>query len=179
MQVPARLNPVQEDFFTVADSIIGQQPSNLVAGIQRSRFRKLFEGGTPEPLQLLQKDDQSLRCCGFSRSKIRYVRFFAEAVVSGRPDFEELHRMEDENVVRLLTELPGVRLWTGQMYLIFALNRLDVLPLENAAAASAFGELYGLPSKGCKDQARKVAETWRPWRTVGCWYLWMHQGCKE
>ena len=67
--------------------------------------------------------------------------------MSGRLDFEELLRMEDETVVRLLTELPGVGLCTGQMCFIFALNLQPVLPLEDAAAGLAFRELYELPSK--------------------------------
>ena len=134
---PCGLSVQEGGFVTVVDSIIGQQLSNKVAKVLRARFRTLFADGVPEPQQLLTFADDALRGCGFSRAKTRYVRVLAEAVASGKLDFDALHRADDEAVVQTLTELPGIGRWTAEMYLIFALNRPDVLPLGDAAVVAA------------------------------------------
>ncbi|MEE2716556.1 MAG: DNA-3-methyladenine glycosylase 2 family protein [SAR324 cluster bacterium] len=168
------LSAQEGGFVTVADSIIGQQLSNKVARVLRARFRTLFSDGVPEAQQTLVLDDEALRRCGFSRAKMRYVRALAEAVVSGKLDFESVHQANDEAVVQTLTELPGIGRWTAEMYLIFALNRPDVLPLGDAAVVAALRSLYPLPEKQWEPQALEIAEPWRPWRSVASWYLWRH-----
>ena len=171
---PCGLSVQEGGFVTVVDSIIGQQLSNKVAKVLRARFRTLFADGIPEPQQLLTFADDALRGCGFSRAKTRYVRALAEAVASGKLDFDALHQADDETVVQTLTELPGIGRWTAEMYLIFALNRPDVLPLGDAAVVAALRTLYPLPEKQWESQALEIAEPWRPWRSVASWYLWRH-----
>ena len=171
---PCELSAQEGGFVTVADSIIGQQLSNKVAKVLRVRFRTLFADGVPEPQQLLTFADDALRGCGFSRAKTRYVRALAEAVASGKLDFDALHRADDEAVVQTLTELPGIGRWTAEMYLVFALNRPDVLPLGDAAVVAALRALYPLPEKRWEPEAQRIAEPWRPWRSVASWYLWRH-----
>ena len=171
---PCELSAQEGGFVTVADSIIGQQLSNKVAKVLRARFRTLFADGFPEPQQLLTFADDALRGCGFSRAKTRYVRALAEAVASGKLNFDALHQTDDETVVQTLTELPGIGRWTAEMYLIFALNRPDVLPLGDAAVVAALRTLYPLPEKQWESQALEIAEPWRPWRSVASWYLWRH-----
>ena len=171
---PCELSAQEGGFVTVADSIIGQQLSNKVVKVLRARFRTLFVDENPEPQQLLTFDDETLRGCGFSRAKTLYVRALAEAVASGKLDFDALHQTDDETVVQTLTELPGIGRWTAEMYLIFALNRPDVLPLGDAAVVAALRTLYPLPEKQWESQALEIAEPWRPWRSVASWYLWRH-----
>ncbi len=171
---PCTLTPGEGGFVTLADSIIGQQLSNRVAIVLRERFRGLFHGKMPTALKVLELSDESLFGAGFSRAKVRYVKALAESVASGELDFNRLQEQNDEDLIASLSKIPGIGRWTAEMYLIFALNRPDVLPLGDAAIASAFRKLYMLPESEWRQAAERIAGRWRPWRTVGCWYLWWY-----
>ena len=176
---PCTLEPGESGFATLADSIIGQQISNKVAKVLRTRFRSLFPNEFPTPEPLLALEDEVLRNVGLSRSKVRYLRALADAFSSGGLTTEALHRLSDEDLVTALTEVKGIGRWTAEMYLIFALNRPDVLPLGDAAIGAAFRRLYDFPETGWQSHARQQAAAWQPWRTVGCWYLWKEHSAPD
>ncbi len=173
---PCQLEPGVGGFATLADSIIGQQLSNKVAQVLRTRFRALFPQELPRPEWLLTLSDEALRGMGLSGAKTRYLRALADAFSSGVLRTEELHRLDDEALVTALTTIKGIGRWTAEMYLIFALNRPDVLPLGDAAIGAALRRLYGLPEQGWQEPAREIAEAWQPWRTIASWYLWKYHG---
>ncbi|MGA1599658.1 MAG: DNA-3-methyladenine glycosylase family protein [bacterium] len=173
---PCSLQPQEGGFVTLAESILGQQLSNQVAQVLRARFRQQFTDGLPTPEAVLEWEAPRFREIGFSRAKIGYVRALAEAFTSGGLSAEKLEALEDEALIHTLCCIKGIGRWTAEMYLIFALNRPDVLPLGDAAIKAALRSLYALPEEKWQDEASAKTEAWRPWRTVGCWYLWKLHG---
>ena len=169
---PCELMPNEDGFSSLSNSIIGQQLSNHVANIIRNRFRKLFENDKPVPELLLNLDDSVLRKVGLSFQKIKYLRGLAQCVKSGELDFSALLKMDDEIAIQQLVQVKGIGRWTAEMYLMFSLNRQDLLPLGDAALEAALKRLYELPEEGWEKPAISIAEKWRPWRTVACWYLY-------
>ena len=171
---PCELMPNEDGFSSLSNSIIGQQLSNHVANIIRNRFRKLFENDKPVPELLLDLDDSVLRKVGLSFQKIKYLRGLAQRVKSGELDFSALLKMDDEIAIQQLVQVKGIGRWTAEMYLMFSLNRQDLLPLGDAALEAALKRLYELPEEGWEKPAISIAEKWRPWRTVACWYLYRY-----
>lgn len=168
------LVPNEGGFSGLSSSIIGQQLSNHVANIIRERFRKLFENEKPVPDILLKLDDSVLRSAGMSFQKIKYLRGLANSIESGELNFSELREMENEDAIRKLTQVHGIGRWTAEMYLLFTLNRADLLPLGDAAIEAAMKKLYSLPEKQWKKPAIEISQKWRPWRSVACWYLYKY-----
>jgi DNA-3-methyladenine glycosylase II len=171
---PCELIPHEGGFAGLSSAIIGQQLSNQVANIIRTRFRKLFENELPDHVYLLKLEDSVLRKTGLSFQKIKYLRGLAQWVRSGDLDFYALEGMNDEIAILQLVQIKGIGRWTAEMYLMFSLNRPDVLPLGDAALGVAMKSLYGLPEKDWEKPAISIAEKWRPWRTVACWYLYRY-----
>jgi len=169
---PCELIPHEGGFAGLSNAIIGQQLSNQVARIIRERFRKLFENKIPDHGFLLKLEDSVLRNAGLSFKKIKYLRGLAEWINSGDLNFFKLAEMDDEIAIKQLVQVKGIGRWTAEMYLMFCLNRPDVLPLGDAAIEAAFKQLYGLPEKDWEKPATSIANKWRPWRTVACWYLY-------
>ena len=93
---------------------------------------------------------------------------------SGELDFSALLKMDDEIAIQQLVQVKGIGRWTAEMYLMFSLNRQDLLPLGDAALEAALKRLYELPEEGWEKPAISIAEKWRPWRTVACWYLYRY-----
>ena len=171
---PCELIPHEGGFAGLSSAIIGQQLSNQVANIIRTRFRNLFENELPDHVYLLKLEDSVLRKTGLSFQKIKYLRGLAQWVRSGDLDFFALEGMDDEIAILQLVQIKGIGRWTAEMYLMFSLNRPDVLSLGDAALEVAMKSLYGLPEKDWEKHAISIAEKWRPWRTVACWYLYRY-----
>lgn len=171
---PCELIPHEGGFTGLSSAIIGHQLSNQVANIIQTRFRKLFENELPDHGHFLKLEDSVLRKAGLSFQKIKYLRGLAHWMKSGDLDFVALEGMDDEIAIQQLVQVKGIGRWTAEMYLMFSLNRPDVLPLGDAALEVAMKSLYGLPEKDWEKPAISIAEKWRPWRTVACWYLYRY-----
>ena len=169
---PCDLIPHEGGFAGLSSAIIGQQLSNQVAKIIRTRFRKLFENELPDHGYLLKLDDPVLRKTGLSFQKIKYLRGLAQWVKSGDLDFLALEGMDDEIAIQQLVQVKGIGRWTAEMYLMFSLNRPDLLPLGDAALESVLKRLYGLKGIGWEDLAVSIAEKWRPYRSIASRYIW-------
>ena len=98
---------------------------------------------------------------------------------SGELDFSALLKMDDEIAIQQLVQVKGIGRWTAEMYLMFSLNRQDLLPLGDAALEAALKRLYELPEEGWEKHAISIAEKWRPWRTVACWDLYRYHKCSK
>lgn len=161
-------------FVDLLRSIIGQQLSVKAARTIYDRFLGLFEGESMDPGYLLSLSDTALREIGLSRQKIGYVRnvaaFFSETQ-SASPPWEQY---EDETIVQILTKIKGVGVWTVQMLLMFSLNRPDVFPAGDLGIQTAMCRLYGLESEGkvLHSEMIAISESWRPYRSYACFYLW-------
>jgi DNA-3-methyladenine glycosylase II len=124
------------------------------------------------PGELAAKTDDQLRQAGISPQKLRYVRDLTEKTLAGVVRFERHGRMHDDAVVAELVQVKGVGVWTAQMFLIFALGRLDVLPCADLGLRTAMQRLYGLAELPNARQCEKIAAPWRPYASVASWYCW-------
>ncbi len=126
----------------------------------------------PAPEQILAADPQRLRDAGLSWPKVSYVRDLAERVADGELDLEQIAQLSDDEVVERLTEVKGIGRWTAEMFLIFHLGRPDVLPVGDLGIRRAAQLTYGLDELPDPEQLERIAEPWRPHRTLACLYLW-------
>jgi DNA-3-methyladenine glycosylase II len=154
-------------------SITGQQLSVLAARAIYGRLTARFEGRPPTPQEILADDPEELRAAaGLSRAKVGYLRSLAEHVISGELELEQLDTLSDEDVITELVAVKGLGLWTAQMFLMFHLDRLDVLPVGDLGIRRAIERAYGLDGLPDAPTMERIAEPWRPQRTLACRYLW-------
>ncbi|MFC4030041.1 DNA-3-methyladenine glycosylase family protein [Streptomyces polygonati] len=149
---------------------------NISAGASRSMYEKLkgrFGGRMPTPREVLDDDaDELFRTTGLSRAKTASLRSLAEHVVTGKIDLERMHELADEDVVARLDTVKGIGTWTADMFLMFHLNRPDVLPVGDLGLRRAVERAYELPELPGPSELERIAEPWRPYRTLACVYLW-------
>ena len=151
-------------------SIINQQLSTASAAAVRERVFDLLGEVTPETV--LAADETALREAGLSASKVEYLRNAARAFQERDYSREGMADLTDEEVVDVLTEIRGVGEWTAHMYLLFVLERPDVLPLGDLAIRRGIEDLYADGSAMSRDEMREIAEAWRPYRSVATRYIW-------
>jgi DNA-3-methyladenine glycosylase II len=158
-------------FKALARAIVGQQLSAKAAATIFSRFEGLYEC-FPTPSQVLATPDERLRGVGLSTQKLGYLRDQCKRIEEGQLPLGALDRMDDEAVVAALTQVKGVGRWTADMFLIFRLQRPDVLPVGDLGIVNAVKRAYKLRKAPSPDRLRRIGEAWRPYRSVACWYLW-------
>jgi len=158
-------------FKALARAIVGQQLSAKAAATIFSRFEALYES-FPTPAQVLATPDDRLRGVGLSAQKLRYLKDLCKHLEEGQLPLDALHQMEDEAVIETLTRVKGVGRWTAEMFLIFRLQRPDVLPVGDLGIVNAVRRAYKLRKAPSPDRLRRIGEAWRPYRSVACWYLW-------
>ncbi len=165
------LVPMEDHFGTLVRSIISQQISTQAARTIGSRL-SLLTGEPYHPERILALEEEELRGVGLSRAKATYVRNLAEAVSCGLLDLKALAGQADADLITQLTAVKGIGRWTAEMFLIFALNRPDVLPVGDLgirAGIQGHFELKDIPDPA---KCQELTEPWRPFRTVASWYLW-------
>jgi adenine-specific DNA-methyltransferase len=169
---PCRLKRQKGGFAHLAQAIVNQQLSKAAADAIMKRLVALpgNKRVTAESLQTLS--DAAIKSAGVSVRKIAYLRDLAGNVLTGQLDFRRLPHLSDEEVIRELTEVKGIGRWTAEMYLIFVLGRPDVLPLDDTALRAAIGSIYQLKESTDRSGVTAIADSWRPYRTIACWYLW-------
>lgn len=163
------------DYFeNLVYSIIEQQLSGKAAHTIYGRFLNLFPGRKFTPKSILDLDLNRIRSCGTSWAKARSLHDLSQKVMDGTLQLNKLKDLSDEEVTAHLVQVKGIGPWSAQMRLMFSLSRPDVLPLDDVGIQNAFVKHYGLKrnSKLLKTKMLKIAQNWRPYRTVACWYLW-------
>jgi DNA-3-methyladenine glycosylase II len=153
-------------------SIVGQQLSTRSARAIFGRLIGLFDDRTPTPRELLDVDPQTLREVGLSRAKVAYLRDLAERVEDGELDLQGIAELPDEDVAAQLTQVKGLGPWSVQMFLIFHLGRPDVLPVGDLGIRRAIQDQYGLDEPPDAAEMERIAEPWRPNRSLASLYLW-------
>ena len=156
----------------IARAIVGQQLSTKAAGSIWEKLQAAFGGRTPAPPELLTADESALRGAGLSRAKVGFLRDLATRITDGELDLERLPELADEDVVAALIEVHGVGSWTAEMFLIFHLGRPDVLSTGDLGIRRAVERAYGLEGLPAPAELERIAEPWRPHRTLACLYLW-------
>lgn len=165
---PSELQQGKGDaFYTLARSIVGQQISVKAADSVWEKLEKLLKSITPTAL--LAHDEHHLRQAGLSGQKATYLHNIARYFEEFQPHFDS---MDDEQVIAELTRIKGVGRWTAEMFLMFHLLRLDVLPLGDGGLRKSMDQHYHQGKKLSAQAAKEIAEPWRPYRSVATWYLW-------
>ena len=159
------------DFETLVKSIVYQQLSGRVASVIFGRVVKAA-GGKLTPANILKLRPGRMRALGLSGQKTAYIRDLARHTRDGRVDFAALLDLPDEAVIERLTEVRGIGEWTAHMFLIFALRRVDVLPLGDLGIRAAIRKAYGFAELPEAGEMEALAARWRPYCTVASWYLW-------
>jgi len=160
-----------DPFKALTRAIVGQQLSAKAAATIFSRFEALFDA-FPTPAQVLAVSDDRLRGVGLSTQKLGYLRDLCRRIVDGELPLDVLDRMDDEAVIERLTQVKGIGRWTAEMFLIFRLQRPDVLPVGDLGIVRAVQRAYKLRKAPSPDRLTRIGEAWRPYRSVACWYLW-------
>ena len=157
-------------FQTLILTILEQQVSLASA---YAAFKKLKEKiGYVTPVKILKLTDEEMRACYFTRQKMGYARGLAEAIQSGNIVLKKFTNLPDEEVRNVLIQLKGIGNWTVDVYLMHALQRTDLFPLGDIALVNSLKEVKKLPQDISKDEMLKIAEPWRPYRTIAAMILW-------
>lgn len=164
-ELPLRREP--DGFSALLRAIVGQQVSVASA---RAIWSRLEAAGLTEPAVMAAASDDALRAAGLSRQKARYGRALAGAGI----DFDRLRGLPDAEVVRCLVAVPGIGVWTAEIYAMFALGRADVFAPGDLALQEAARMLFGLGARPSDKVLRRMAEDWSPWRSVAARILWAY-----
>ena len=160
-----------DPFHALLHAIIAQQLSTKAARTIEGRFSALFDG-TPTPVAVSRVSDEQLRAVGFSGLKVKYVRDLCARILDDSLTLHALDAMTDDDVILALTSVKGIGRWTAEMFLMFRLHRPDVLPVGDLGIVKAVQRAYKLRTLPSPERLTKIGETWRPYRSVACWYLW-------
>lgn len=164
---PIPLRRRRDGFAAILDAVISQQLSVASAN---AIARKLAAAGLDTPSAILAASDQALRACGLSAPKIRYLRGISAAGL----DFDALAALPDDEVIAILTALPGIGRWTAEIYLMFALGRADAFCPDDLALQESARLMYGLPERPKGRALAELARPWQPWRSVAARGLWAY-----
>jgi DNA-3-methyladenine glycosylase II len=164
--------PKPDAYGALVRTIIAQQLSAKVAPRIHERVLGLFGGRVPSPQELLAVEPDALRGAGLSGRKVEYLRDLAAHVVAGDLDLDLLGELGDEEVIERISAVRGLGRWSAEMFLMFHLERPDVLPVGDLGIRRAVQLAYGLEDVPNPEELERIAEPWRPQRTLACIYLW-------
>ncbi len=166
--------PERDDHYgALVRTIVGQQLSVRAARSIYERLTARFGGRPPSPEEILADDPEALRTsAGLSRAKVGYLRSLAEHVIAGALELARLDALDDEQVIAELVAVKGLGTWSAHMFLMFHLDRPDVLPVGDLGIRRAIERAYALDGLPDAATIEAVAESWRPQRTLACRYLW-------
>lgn len=168
---PCTLSVRRGRYASLVRAIVGQQVSTAAARTIYGRLQAAA-GGRVAAAAVAALNDATLRSAGLSGQKVLSVRDLTERVVGGDLRLQRLSSLDDEAVIEDLTRVRGIGRWTAEMFLMFVLLRGDVLPVDDLGIQNAFRKFYSMRARPSAARMQQLARPWRPWRTVGCWYLW-------
>ncbi len=170
---PCTMLPAREGshFAHLARAIVYQQLSGSAAATIHGRVAAQL-GGAVEPHAVAGVSDETLRAAGLSTAKTRALRDLAERVLDGRLQLESVDAIDDDAVIDALVQVRGIGPWTAQMFLMFRLGRPDVLPVLDLGVRKGAQRMHRLRALPDAARLERLAEPWRPWRSVASWYCW-------
>jgi len=168
---PCTLQPRSDYFTQLCKSIVSQQLATKAAAAIFGRFAVHFDH-VPTAGEVAAAPREKLRELGLSHQKITYMYDLAAKVLDGNITLAHFAALPDEEVINQLVTVKGIGVWTAQMFLIFALNRPDVLPTDDFGVRKAIMLGYCLEAMPGKTQMEMIAAPWQPWRSIASWYLW-------
>jgi DNA-3-methyladenine glycosylase II len=167
--------PVEADdhYGALVRAIVGQQLSSKAAFSIYTRLTDRYGGRPPRPEEVLGEDPEELRAAaGLSRSKVGFLRSLAEHVIDGELELGRMEQLSDEDVIAELVAVKGIGEWTAHMFLLFHLERPDVLATGDLGIRTAIQRAYGLDELPAPAEMERIAAPWRPHRSTACRYLW-------
>jgi DNA-3-methyladenine glycosylase II len=174
---PFRMEYGEPTFHSLAEAILYQQLNGKAAVTIFNRFTAAA-GNPLTPEGILELSDAQMRAVGLSKQKTAYLRDLAAKTQEGLLNFEKLLNETDEDVIKHLTQVKGVGIWTAHMFLMFTLRRPNILPTGDYGVQSAIKKYYRkrkLPNPAIME---KIARAWEPYRSIACWYLWKSMDIK-
>lgn len=173
---PCTLQTNPDSFGILVRSIVSQMISTKAALSISGRLVETLGAAGLTPSSVLALEETRLRSVGLSAAKAAAIRDLAARSANGALPLERLPQLTDEEVTELLVAVRGIGKWTAEMFLIFSLGRLDVLPVDDLGLRAGVREAYGLEDLPGRADLRERAEPWRPYRTVATWYFWRSRG---
>ncbi|HKF05635.1 MAG TPA: DNA-3-methyladenine glycosylase [Candidatus Sulfotelmatobacter sp.] len=168
---PCRIEYSVPEFSSLAEAIVYQQLNGKAAVTIFKRFSDLA-GDPLTPEGILKLTDEQLRSVGLSKQKSSYLKDLAAKTAAGLLNFTALHELPDEEVIKHLTQVKGVGVWTAHMFLIFSLRRPNILPTGDYGVQVAVKKHYRKRKLPKPQDMEKIARAWEPYRSVACWYMW-------
>jgi DNA-3-methyladenine glycosylase II len=169
---PCRIEYREPEFATLVRSIVYQQLNGKVAAVIFERFMQLLPGKKLTARGVLSLSLADLRSAGLSGQKANYILDLAEKTSGRSIRFPDLLALSDEDVIASLTQVRGVGVWTAHMFLIFALQRPNILPVGDLGVRSAIKKLYNLDALPAAAEVERIAAAWHPYCSMATWYLW-------
>jgi DNA-3-methyladenine glycosylase II len=168
-----RMGRPRDHYGALVRTIVGQQLSTRAARAIYERLTARYGGRAPTPEEILADDPDALRtAAGLSYAKVRYLRSLAEHALDGSLQLDRLGGLSDEEVIAELTAVSGIGLWSAHIFLMFHLQRPDVLPVGDLGIRKAIQRAYGLPELPGPAEMERIAQPWRPHRSVASLFLW-------
>ena len=167
-----QITTTSNHYESLVEAIITQQLAGSAAKAISKRFRSLYGKKFPKPADVLETSDSKLRKTGLSGMKVKYIKDLSKNIESKKLKLRSLSKLSDDEVVKQLTEVKGIGRWTAEMFLIFSLGRMDVLPVGDLGLKKGIQLLNSSAKLPTPDEIEELAEKWRPYRTVATWYLW-------
>jgi DNA-3-methyladenine glycosylase II len=163
----------RDPFSALVRAVLSQQLSGKAADTIERRVHALVGGlDALSPATLLAAEIEALRAAGVSRPKIAYLRDLATRVHGGHLDLHGLRYLPDAEVIAAITAVKGFGVWSAEMFLMFSLDRPDVFPVGDLGIVKGIQHLHGMKRRPKPRTMVRLAEGWRPYRSVACWYLW-------
>ena len=159
-----------DPFYTLARSIVGQQISVKAAQAVWDKLENKVK--RVEPNYISKMHFMSLKSCGLSRQKIKYLKSLSSAFIQNKINPDKWKKFNDEDIINELVLIKGIGRWTAEMYLIFNLCRPDIFPADDIGLLRGICKCYSLNYPIKKEAAIKMSENWKPYRSVATWYFW-------
>jgi len=169
---PCTLQPHPNHFYALVRTIISQQISTAVARSIAAKLEQALAPDGPTAGRIHAATDAVIRGCGLSAAKLKSLRHLAAMVLDGSLPLADLRHMSDDEIRESLMQVHGIGPWSVDMFLMFAVSRPDVLPIGDLGIRAGMKVLFGLTEIPPKDELIRLAEPWRPYRTIASWYIW-------
>ena len=161
-----------DHYGAIVQSIIFQQISGAAGDSILRKFKALYRGRLPKPSQFLSTPERTVRSAGISPQKYSYLLDLCKRIEDGRLELKKFKSMPNEEIIEELDEVRGIGRWTAEMFLMFSLNRPDVVPFDDLGLQKAVQRAYKLRSRPSKKRFAKISKPWQPYGTIASLYLW-------
>jgi len=171
---PCTMRITKNPYQVLVEAIISQQLSEASATAITKRFLNIY-GKFPTPQQVAKTSEKKLKNAGLSGTKINYIKGLSKQIISKELDFKKISKLDDERLIEKLTKIKGIGNWTAQIYLMFCLQRTDILPVDDLGIKKGIRDLFSLKELPTTKTVEKFSERWKPNRSIACWYMWKNQ----